>query len=106
MKDFWAWASAHYFLAFILAWVAMVIVGQVLTAFFRIFHRPKLSADQLRTLRNDLLTALREVPDLRLDLTGSTRLARTVDELNREHLPSPGPPPRPSRSRPWYDRLR
>ncbi len=96
MKDFWAWASAHYLLFAVLAWVALVISGQVLTSFLRIFHRPKLSEEQIQTLREGV------TQDLLAALPGP-RLARIVDELNREHLPSPGSPPR---ARPWYDRLR
>ena len=77
MKDFWAWASTHYFLAFILAWVALVIVGQVLTALFRIFHRVPsrvtLTDSQVQTLATRLKEEPRKIEQLLDNSDGNSR---------------------------------
>jgi hypothetical protein len=89
MKDFWAWASVHYFLAFILAWVALVIVGQVLTAFFRIFHRAPsritLTDNQVQTLATRLKEP-RKIEQLLDNSDGNSRRSA-------------------SKSPTWYERL-
>jgi hypothetical protein len=88
MKDFWAWATVHYWMAFILAWSVVVTVGKVLSSFFGMFHRNpriKFTDDQFVAFQ----AQLKERPET---------LAQLVDRHQNADV-------NPSRAPTWYERI-
>lgn len=92
MIEFWHWAKDNSFLAFVLAWVALVMGGKVLLHFLGIFHRRpsviRLTDDQFEAVRRELARGLAS--------------GESNDEPSQEIRVelSPGP-----RGRPWYERI-
>ena len=87
MKDFWVWATEHWFLTFVLAWSGLATAR----SFFSMFHRsPRVTAEQFEALQ----TQLKQQPQT---------LAQLVD--SRQHLDETTPR-QPSRAPTWHERLK
>jgi hypothetical protein len=99
VKDFWTWATVHWWLTFILAWITLWAITACVTSFFQIFHRAP------RVVNEEQLDEIRRSVAERLDRLEGSGLHLTEAQVNAMRNANQVQQTAARPASPWYERL-